>query len=127
VRLLLDEHISPAVARALRDRGHDVIAVAEHAELRSLADASILVAAASDHRVVVTQDIEDFTRIGSQRLPDGRWHRGVVLASPRSFPPSKRSAGPLIRALELLLTSRHPSEELAGEMIWLDPAPEEPS
>ena len=30
VRLLLDELLAPAVARELRERGHDVLAIADH-------------------------------------------------------------------------------------------------
>jgi hypothetical protein len=38
VKLLLDEHYSPAIARQLGTRGHDVVAVAERADLVSLSD-----------------------------------------------------------------------------------------
>ena len=33
VKLLLDEHFSPDIARQLRAKGHDAIAVKEHPEL----------------------------------------------------------------------------------------------
>ena len=38
LRLLLDEHFSPEIARQLRRLGHDVIAVKEHARLAGRAD-----------------------------------------------------------------------------------------
>jgi predicted nuclease of predicted toxin-antitoxin system len=41
-RLLLDEMFSPTLAAALRDLGHDVIAVAERSDLRSMTDSEIL-------------------------------------------------------------------------------------
>jgi uncharacterized protein with PIN domain len=42
VKLLLDEHYSPAIARQLRILGHDVVAVAERADLVSLSDDGLL-------------------------------------------------------------------------------------
>ena len=38
VALLLDEMHAPVVAQALRDRGHDVMSVAENPDLRALTD-----------------------------------------------------------------------------------------
>jgi predicted nuclease of predicted toxin-antitoxin system len=38
VRLLLDEMLSPQIARNLRERGHDVMAIKERAEWVSLHD-----------------------------------------------------------------------------------------
>jgi hypothetical protein len=37
-RLLLDEMFSPAIAAELRELGHDVIAVADRADLRARSD-----------------------------------------------------------------------------------------
>ncbi len=38
MKLLLDEMWSPAIAAALRERGHDVVAVAERSDLRGKPD-----------------------------------------------------------------------------------------
>jgi hypothetical protein len=40
-RLALDEMFSPAIAAELRDRGHDVIAVADRPDLRAKSDEEI--------------------------------------------------------------------------------------
>jgi predicted nuclease of predicted toxin-antitoxin system len=42
VRLLLDEMLSPAIARELRDRGHDAEAVAGHPDREALSDPDVL-------------------------------------------------------------------------------------
>lgn len=118
MKLLLDEHISPSVARALRDRGHDVVAVAERQELRGVEDRQVLLAAEAEGRVTVTADVRDFIRLGFGRLPNQRWHAGIVLASPTTFPLSNDGSGGLIRALEYLMTEKA-AADLSGEVIWL--------
>ncbi len=129
--MLLDEHLSPEIAGSLRSRGHDVVAVSERGELRTAKDIDVLVVAGRERRVVVTQDIGDFMRLGARRLPDRRWHLGVVLAPPRAFPTSSGGFGRLIRALEALLTDHPGDDDLIGDVIWLQraaddgPRPEE--
>jgi predicted nuclease of predicted toxin-antitoxin system len=74
VRLLLNENMPGAAVRALREHGHDVLAVKE--SLRGAADTEILARAQVEHRLVVTQD-KDFGALAFQaRLPAGC---GVVL------------------------------------------------
>jgi predicted nuclease of predicted toxin-antitoxin system len=57
MRLILNENISGSVVQALRDRGHDVLAVKE--SMRGGGDADILARAQADARLVITQD-KDF-------------------------------------------------------------------
>lgn len=119
---LLDEHISPSVARALRDRGYDVVAVAERQELRGADDRQVLLTAEAEGRVTVTADVRDFTRLGFDRLLNRRWHAGIVLASPTTFPLSDAGFGTLIRALEHLMTEKA-VDDVSGEVIWLSRPP----
>lgn len=49
-RLLLDEMYPPLLADTLRDKGHDVLAVAASTELTGADDATVLDAAAADTR-----------------------------------------------------------------------------
>jgi len=119
VRLLLDEHYAPEVASALRDRGYDVVAVAERQDLRRRTDIDILVAAAEVGRVVVTEDAKDFMPIGLRRLPSRQPHSGIVLVSPYAFPRSRNGFGLLIRALEVLLADHPGDDDLVGDVIWL--------
>jgi hypothetical protein len=124
VRLLLDEHLSPIVARSLRDRGHDVIAVAERTDLRGAEDEAILLAAAAEDRVVVTADTEDFARLGASRLRDRHWHAGIILAPPGTFPRSRDGSGLLIRALDALLADRPDADPAIAEVLWLSRPPD---
>jgi hypothetical protein len=122
VRLLLDEHLSPGMAEALRSRGHDVVAVAERTELRGRPDIDVLVAAAAERRVVVTEDRRDYVRFGLRWLPSRRPHHGVVLLSPRSFRRHPAGYGRLLRALEALLAAHPGDDDLVGDVIWLERA-----
>jgi len=53
VRLLLDEMLSPAIARELRDRGHDVLAIADHPGWVALSDPEVMALAQTERRAVV--------------------------------------------------------------------------
>jgi len=119
VKVLLDEQISPAVAQALRRRSHDVVAVGERRGLLSRPDLDVLVAAAAEGRIVVSENIRDFARLGAHRLPSRQWHHGVVLVSRRGFPGSRDGFGLLIRALDVLLATHPGDDDLVGEVVWL--------
>jgi predicted nuclease of predicted toxin-antitoxin system len=60
LRLLLDEMCPAAVADQLRGRGHEVSAITERPELRSLPDADLFAVAQQERRAVVTENIADF-------------------------------------------------------------------
>ncbi len=99
-RLLLDEMISPAVADQLRDRGHDVKAVASTSELVGVPDDQILEAAVDESRVVVTLNVADFAMLDSSWKAAGRAHGGIVYVSASSFPQDRRFIGSLVTALD---------------------------
>jgi hypothetical protein len=78
VRLFLDAHISgPRIARALRERGHDVRAADEERELDGLEDGQLLELAAADGRLMITFDVKDFTVIAGRWAEAGRAHAGL--------------------------------------------------
>ncbi len=56
MRLLLDEMLSPAIARELRSRGHDVEAIQEHPEWCSYSDQQVTDLARRERRVLVTDN-----------------------------------------------------------------------
>ena len=73
MRFLVDECTGPALARWLRDQGHDVFSVYE--EARGIDDDAVIARAVSERRILVTND-KDF---GEKVFRDGRTHAGIVL------------------------------------------------
>lgn len=112
MKLLLDEHISPRVADALRENGHDVVAVAEARELRGRSDDEVFTFAAAQKRVVVTHNFADFLAIAAE---DGRLHPGLVLV-PIGF--QRRGIGAYVTALEALLAIHPEPDALQGQIVW---------
>lgn len=114
--LLLDEMFSPAVAQQLRDKGHDVLAVAAEPALRALDDAELYEWARLHRRRVVTENAKDFRPLLWRE--EGEAGPGILLTSSRTFPRSRRSVGLLVDALDSWLhksdiLSRPPEDWLA--------------
>jgi predicted nuclease of predicted toxin-antitoxin system len=72
VRFLVDECTGPAVARWLRDQGHEVFSVYD--EARGIDDEAIIQKAFDENWVLITND-KDF---GEKVYREGRTHRGIV-------------------------------------------------
>lgn len=125
MRLLLDEHFSPRVAKLLRDRGRDATAVADKPDLAGLADADAWQVATLEGRVFVTENVLDFVQLARTAEAAGEQHAGLVLTSPRRFPRSMRAIGALVRALDDLATD-HPEDAFAGRVAWLESVPRRP-
>ena len=104
-RLLLDEMFSPAIAAELRDRGHDVIAVADRPDLRAKSDEEIFAWASMERRWLLTENVKDFRPITLRALPGGPPGCGLLFTSGRAFPRSRKNPGPLINALHAWLTA----------------------
>jgi hypothetical protein len=82
VKLFLDAHISAQrVAVPLRDRGHDVRAVAEERKLDGTPDEELLALATEEERVLVTSDINDFPAITRRWAEAGRTHAGCAIVA----------------------------------------------
>jgi predicted nuclease of predicted toxin-antitoxin system len=120
VKLLLDEHFSPEIARSLRDdHERDVLAVAGSPELAGMDDAALLQAARQMDRVLVTEDVGDFLTLARHAAAAGRAHSGLILTSSRSSPRSTAAIGRLVLALDALLSAHPGDDSLGGEIVWL--------
>jgi hypothetical protein len=105
VELLLDEMHAPVVAAALRERGHDLLAVVEQDELRTLTDEELFRWAAEHGRRIVTENVKDFAPLLRRAEELGHAAAPLLFTSSRSFPRSRRNPGPLIDALDAWLRS----------------------
>jgi predicted nuclease of predicted toxin-antitoxin system len=118
VRLLLDEHYSDQIARQLRARGHDVVAMSERS-WRGEDDEALLEIAVRERRALLTNNVRDFVAIARRWSEGGQEHYGLLFTSDASMPRDSRSLGRYVRLLAGLL-ERHSSEAaLANQVHWL--------
>ncbi|HWF49268.1 MAG TPA: DUF5615 family PIN-like protein [Solirubrobacteraceae bacterium] len=119
MRLLIDEMYPPAIAEQLRRRGHDVVAVTERPELRSLSDFEVFAAAQQEGRAVVTENVADFIPLANHADQRGDPHHGLVLVDPASYPRGSRGTiGRMVTELDRLLRG-HPDDEPNSLRFWV--------
>jgi len=106
IRLYTDEHVSRAVVNGLRQRGVDVLPVAE-AGLLGASDEGHLAFARREERVLFTQD-DDFLRLHAS----GTVHAGLV------YTPQQTPVGEAIRGLMLIHELMTP-DEMRGHVEYI--------
>ncbi|HMJ01966.1 MAG TPA: DUF5615 family PIN-like protein [Conexibacter sp.] len=116
MRLLLDAHVSGRrIGAALRERGHDVLAVAEERSLDGCPDEELLELANSQQRVLVTFDAADFPRICREWLERGRSHHGCALLVGIRH----HEFGAIMRALEAAFAARSDPAEWDDHLAFV--------
>jgi predicted nuclease of predicted toxin-antitoxin system len=119
VRLLLDEHYSPEIARQLRGRGHDAVAVAERADLVGLADDELLRRMARERRAIVTSNVMDFVPLATRVALEASEHYGLLLTSDRTMPRRLDAIGRLVDALDGFLRRHQGEDSYRSQVQWL--------
>jgi len=121
VRLLLDEMISPKIARELRSRGDfDVQAIkGDRPDLEAVADREIVRRIAAEQRALVTNDVLDFQLIHNQMLAAGEEHYGLIFTSDATMPRNKPSIPLWVKALEKVLTGHSAEDALKNRVRHL--------
>jgi predicted nuclease of predicted toxin-antitoxin system len=110
VKLLLDEMISPATARQLRDRGHDVQAIKrDRPELESVSDTELVQRITVERRAIVTNDVDDFQPIHDRTVARGDEHYGMLFTYDTSMPRNRASIALWVQTLEEFL-QQHPDD-----------------
>jgi len=119
VKLLLDEMLSPEIARQLRSRGHDVEPVAGNPDREALSDPEVLALARAEHRAIVTNNLRDFRPLHHEAItPGGVGHFGMIFM-PGGYRRTRADTGRIIAALEAILAQYPGEKDLANGEAWL--------
>lgn len=120
MKLLLDEMISPRVARELRDRGFDVVAVkADRPEWEALPDREILRHATAEGRTVVSNDVLDFQLIHNRMMAEGESHFGILFTDDAAMPRNKASIPLWVQTLASFLETNRDEDALRNRVAFL--------
>lgn len=120
MRLLLDEMISPRIARELRGRGFDVQAIKkDRPELENTRDREVVRRMAEERRAVVTNDVLDYQPIHDRIVASGGAHYGMVFTYDDTLPRGKGDIGLWVRTLEAFLTERPQEDALPNRVHHL--------
>lgn len=113
LKLLLDEHVSPKVARGLRQHSPEItvchISEWEQGAFLGQPDALCLQAAALQHLTLVSYDCRTIPPLLKAWAEEGRTHAGVIFVDEKTIAPS--NIGSLVRALTELFNE-------AGDWDW---------
>lgn len=119
MKLLLDEMLSPAIARELRSRGHDVEAVSGRVEREAFTDREIMALARSEHRALVANNLRDFRPPHNEALAlGGPGHYGMIFM-PGDYRRTRAGSGRIIAAFEAKLAEYPGEGALADSETWL--------
>lgn len=121
MRLCLDQHYSPKIAAALRERGHDVIAAEAEGDLRGLRDEELLASCLHQRRALLSENAADFMPLVHQLAVHGDEHYGLIFSSPASMPRGASTIGLFTEALDRLLRERPAEDALRNQVFWLRP------
>ena len=107
MKLLLNEMWSFEIARQLRRKGIDVVAATElPRRYRGVPDDVVFERAQEDGRAIVTDNVEDYSRLVAGAAGRGERHHGVVFALRPAFDRARpRVVGEMVRALAALASS----------------------
>jgi hypothetical protein len=119
VRLLLDEHYTPEIARQLRKQGHDVVAVAERADLVGLGDEELLRRMARGRRTIMTNNVKDFVLLAGHMAVVNDQHYGLLFTSDRSMPRRNDAIGRFVDTLDRFLQHHEREDSYRNRVEWL--------
>lgn len=115
MRLFLDALVSGrAIARALRERGHDVRAADEERQLDGMEDEALLELATAEGRIMITFNIRHFAHIVGRWAGAGKHHAGCLLIVGIDH----REFGLMLRVIDAALDARPDQEAWRNYAAW---------
>jgi hypothetical protein len=119
VKLLLDEMLDHEIAIQLCARGCDAESIQEqHRRLQATDDYIVLEDAGRMGGTLVTDNVPHFLAAHSRLMAEGKHHAGLLLASSRAYPRSKRMIGLWVRALNDVVLD-HKDRSTEDMVTWL--------
>ncbi len=118
MRLALDNHYSPAIARGLAHEGLDVVAAVERG-WQAEPDDSLLDLCHGERRALLTNNVADFVALTTNWQACGRVHSGLIFTSDVSLPRTRATIGTYVRLLADLMHANPYDDSLADAIVWL--------
>lgn len=118
MKLALDNHYAPVIASKLRERGHDAVHALERG-WSTIDDERLLEVCVGEGRVLLTNDVADFSVIARRWATEGRQHLGIVFTSDASMPRSRSTSGRFVSALDRMMKANPGAESYADRIHWL--------
>jgi predicted nuclease of predicted toxin-antitoxin system len=120
VRLLLDEMISPRIARELRENGHEVQAIKrDRPDLAARSDREVVKRITIERRAIVTNDIADFQVIHDRMIAAGEEHAGMLFTFDATMPRNKAAIPLWVQTLAVLLSEHSHEDSLRNRVRHL--------
>lgn len=105
----------------MRDRDHNVLAIAERADMRSMTDADVFAWVIAAPCWLLTENVKDFRPLLLLALQAGTPEGfGLLFTSSRTFPRSRANPAPLIDAIHQWLSTGPPTPPIVED--WLTAA-----
>lgn len=111
--------LSPAIARHLRELGHDVVAVKERADWIASSDDDLIQIARAQQRAIVTGNVRDYRpRAAVAVRPGGPGHPGLIYLA-ATFRRTRADIGRIVDALRIHLEANPADDALFDRELWL--------
>jgi hypothetical protein len=119
LKLLLDEMLSPVIAQQLRLHGYDVEAIAGDPAREDLPDRDVMELARSEHRAVVTNNVDDFRPLHNEAIASGGARHFGMVFMPGDYRRTTADVGRIVTALQVILDQFPAESGLANGETWL--------
>ncbi len=119
MRLFIDEHYPLEIARALRERGHDVVSATERDDLASTDDSLIFERLRAERRAILTNNHRDWRPLCAAAIQADESHYGLILTADRTLARTRSNTRRFVELLDALLAANPAEDALVNQERWL--------